>query len=152
MYQVNLSFPTVQDFSLIFYFFYFHPFLFTFKHRIETGICMGAYTHIHHNTYTHWGATSTVGPSHSPSCSLNVLCVITINKLGFCISYLKTLRVSLCTVCSPIKGAFSQCSMVLYDIDKLHNPSLLILYECGWQQCVSTPVHCGTEDPSGQHC
>lgn len=46
----------------------------------------------------------------------------------------------------------SQYSMFLDDIGKVHNPSLLILYECGWQQCVSSPVHCGKEDCIGQHC
>lgn len=69
-----------------------------------------------------------------------------VNNLGSCTPYLQILKVSVCIVCSLVIGAFSQCSMFLDDINEVHNPSLLILYECGWQQCVSTPVLCGTGD------
>lgn len=65
---------------------------------------------------------------------------------------LKMIEVSVSVVCGPVIGAFSQCSMFLGDADKLHNPSVLILYECGWQHHVSTPVYCGPEDSSGRHC
>lgn len=75
--------------------------------------------------------------------------------MGSFVSYLKTLKiieVFVSVVCSPVIGAFSRCSMFLGDADKLHDPSVLILYECGWQHLVSTPVCCGPEESSSQHC
>lgn len=55
MYQVNLSFPTVQDLPLLFL---LSSLPLTYRHRIETGICMEVYMGIYHNPYTYWGATS----------------------------------------------------------------------------------------------
>lgn len=42
--------------------------------------------------------------------------------------------------------------MFLDDMDRVHNPSFVILCKCGWRQCVSTPVHCGSELVSDQRC
>lgn len=74
MYQVKQSFPSAQDFSLLFL-------LSSLPFRIQTGICMESYVLIRHNPYTHWGATRAgfflvlCSPSHSSS----VLCVAEIN-------------------------------------------------------------------------
>lgn len=81
---------------------------------------------IHHSPYTHRGAPEQL----SPSDLLDVLCVTALNgdKFRPCTSYLRAIHFVWCVVLSS--GASSPCSMFLCDTEKVHNPSLLILYEC----------------------